>query len=130
MLVITDGLTCTKETIPHRRGDDAASTISPLASGHTERSNFHGGCHDKGSFRGIADGKSVVHEPTINNRLVLQHNLVTIAALKALLIPVALMTTVLHLLEIPYHTKFANCCYQVSLLFPILSDLQDNVNVR
>jgi hypothetical protein len=72
--------------------------------------NFQRGSNHQWSFRGITNSKLVVHETTFNNRLILQHNLVTITAFKALLIPVACMSTVLHLLEVPYHTELAHCC--------------------
>lgn len=68
-----------------------------------------------------------MHEPTFNNRLILQYNLITIAALKALLVLIALMGTVLHLLEVPYHAELANCCHQMALLFPLFSDLYNDV---
>lgn len=34
------------------------------------------------------------------------------------------MCTVLHLLEVPYHTKFADCCNQVAFLFSTFSNLK------
>lgn len=67
-----------------------------------------------------------MHESTFNNRLVLQHNLITIAALKALLILIALVGAILHLLEVPYHAELAYCCHQMTLLFPIFCDLDND----
>jgi hypothetical protein len=61
------------------------------------------------------------------NGLILQQNLVTITAFKALLIPVAVVSTVLHLLEVPYHTELAHRCNQMPLLFTIFSDLKANI---
>jgi hypothetical protein len=68
-----------------------------------------------------------MHETAFYNRLVLQHSLITITALETLLIPVAVMSAVLHTLEVPYHAEFAHCCDEVTLLFTILSDLKDNI---
>nr|GMC83344.1 hypothetical protein EUGRSUZ_I00934 [Ipomoea batatas] len=99
------------------------SKISPPA-GHAEGSNLHRGCHYQWSFRRVAYCKFVMHEPTLDNGLVLQHYLVTIATLEPLLILIAAMCTVLHLLEIPYHAKFANCCNQVAFLFSTFSNLK------
>jgi hypothetical protein len=49
-----------------------------------------------------------MHEATINNGVILQDYLVTVAALQALLMAVALMRPILHLLEVPYHTKLSH----------------------
>lgn len=78
--------------------------LSP-SSRHAERRDFHGGSHDQGSLRGVANSKFVMHEAAVNNGLVLQHNLVTVAALQSLLVTVTLVGTILHLLEVPYHTE-------------------------
>lgn len=86
--------------------------------------DFHWCCHHQWSFGGVADGKFVMHEPTLYDRLILQYDLITVTALEALLIVVTSMCTVLHLLEVPYHTEFAHSCNQVPLLFAIFSDLQ------
>lgn len=69
-----------------------------------------------------------MHEATINNGVILQDYLVTVAALQALLMAVALMGPILHLLEVPYHTKLAHSRNQMALLLPILCDLSNNVN--
>lgn len=89
--------------------------------------DFHRRCHHQWSFWGVADSKFVMHESTLNDRLILQHNLVTVTALEALLIVVTSMGTILHLLKVPYHAEFTHCCNQVPLLFTIFSDLQINI---
>lgn len=96
-------------------------------AGEADRANFHRGSNHQWSFWGVTNGKLVMHEPTLNNRLILQYNLVTVTAFKALLIPVACMSTVFHLLEVPYHTELSHCCNQVTLLFTIFRDLKANI---
>ena len=66
-----------------------------------------------------------MHETTLYNGLVLQHNLVTVTALEALLIVVTSMRAVLDLLEVPYHAEFPYGCDQVALLFTIFGNLQN-----
>jgi hypothetical protein len=101
------------------------STLS--LAGEADGANFQWGCHHQWSFWRVANSKFVVHETTLNNGLILQQNLVTITAFKALLIPVAVVSTVLHLLEVPYHTELAHRCNQMPLLFTIFSDLKANI---
>lgn len=67
-----------------------------------------------------------MHEAALDNRLVLQHNLVTVTALEALLAPVALVGRVFHLVEVPYHTEFSHCGHEVAFLFTALSYLERN----
>ena len=64
-----------------------------------------------------------MHETAINNGVILKDYLVAVTALQALLITIALMGTILYLLEVPYRTKPASCCNQMALLLPILCDL-------
>ena len=66
-----------------------------------------------------------MHETAINNGVILKDYLVAVTALQALLITIALMGTILYLLEVPNHTKFPYCCNQMALLLPILCDLQN-----
>ena len=96
--------------------------MSPPA-GYAERADFQGGGNNQWSFRRISDCKLVVHKTTIDNGVILKDYLVTVAALQTLLIMVAFMRPILHLLEVPYYTKLAYCCNQMTLLLPILSDL-------
>ena len=88
---------------------DCSSTLS--LSREADRANFHWGCHHQWSFWRVTNSIFVVHETTLNNGLILQQNLVTITAFKALLIPVAVVSSVLHLLEVPYHTELAHRCH-------------------
>jgi len=97
---------------------DCLSTLS--LAGEADGANFQWGCHHQWSFWRVANSKFVVHETTLKN-------LVTITAFKALLIPVAVVSTVLHLLEVPYHTELAHRCNQMPLLFTIFSDLKANI---
>lgn len=92
-------------------------------AGKTDRADFHWSRNHQWSFRGVADGERIMHETTLYNGLVLQYNLVTITALKALLIPVTSMGGVLHLPEVPYYTELAHCCNQVPLLFTVFRNL-------
>jgi hypothetical protein len=64
-----------------------------------------------------------MHETAINNGVILKDYLVAVTALQALLITIALMGTILYLLEVPYRAKLASCCNQMALLLPILCDL-------
>lgn len=89
----------------------------------TERANFHWRGNHQRSLRRIGDRKLFVHEATVNNRFILRNNLVTIAALQAFLVSIALMGAVLHLLKIPNDTELANRCNKVALLFPVFSYL-------
>lgn len=100
-----------------------STVLSPARE--TDGANFHGGCHHQWSFWRVADGKLVVHEAAFNYGFVLQHNLVTITAFKALLIPVALVRAVLHLLEVPYHAEFSHRRHKMPFLFTILSNLKE-----
>lgn len=92
-------------------------------AGYAEGADFQGGCNDQRGLRWISDGKFLMHEATINNGVILQDYLVTVAALQTLLIAVALMRAILHLLEVPYHAKLAHSGNQMALLLPILRDL-------
>ena len=65
-----------------------------------------------------------MHEAAVYYRLVFQHNLVAVTALHTLLVLVALVATVLHLLEVPYNAKFSGCYNYVTLLFPFLRYLE------
>lgn len=96
--------------------------LSP--AGYAERTDFHGGCNNQRCLRRVGDGKFLMHEATVNNGIILEDNLVTVAAFQALLIVVALMGTILHLLEVPNHTELAHSCNQMTLLLPILRHLQ------
>lgn len=98
------------------------ASISSFAR-HAEGSDFHGSCHNQRSFRGTADSKLVVHEATLNDGFILEHNLVTVAALKPLLILVTMVCTILHLLKVPYHAELPHRSYQVLLLFTTFSNL-------
>lgn len=89
----------------------------------TERANFHWRGNHQRSLRRIGDRKLFVHEATVNNWFILRNNLVTIAALQAFLVSIALMGAVLHLLKIPNDTELANRCNKVALLFPVFSYL-------
>lgn len=100
--------------------------MSPPA-GYAEGADFHRGCNHQWCLRRVTDCKLVMHETTINNGVILRDYLVAVAALQALLVTVALMGAILHLLEVPYHTKLANCCNQMALLLPILRDLSNFV---
>lgn len=90
---------------------------------NTERTNFQR-CGDyKRSFWRISDSKLVMHEATFYNWLILENNLVAIAAFQAFLVTITLVPTVLHLLEIPYDTEFANTCNKMPFLLSALCDL-------
>lgn len=66
-----------------------------------------------------------MHEATINNGVILEDYLVAVTAFQALLIAVALVGTILHLLEVPDHTELAHSCNQMTLLLPILCHLNN-----
>ena len=104
------------------------TVLLPAGSRNAEGSDLHRGSHHKRSFRRIADRKLLMHETTVHDRLVLQHNLIAVAALQSLLISVTFMGAVLHLLEIPYHTKFSHRYNNVTFLFPILRDLRTPIS--
>lgn len=96
----------------HNTNENVNSSYTKGSSfaGETDRADFHRGCHHQRSFWGVADSILVVHETTLHNGLVLQKDLVAVTTLEALLIPVTFMGTVLHLLEVPYHTELPHCC--------------------
>ena len=74
-------------------------------SRNAEEGGLHQGSRHKRSFQRIADRKFLMHGTTVHDRLVLQHNLIAVAALQSLLISLTFMGAV-HLLEIRYHTEF------------------------
>ncbi|KAJ8447400.1 hypothetical protein Cgig2_019394 [Carnegiea gigantea] len=99
---------CTISKLRVLQGYIKETVLLPARSRDAEGSDLHRGSHHKRSFRRITDCKLLMHETTVHNRLVLQHNLIAVAALQSLLISVAFMRTVLHLLKIPYHTEFSH----------------------
>jgi len=96
--------------------------VSSLAR-YAERANFHWCCYDQWRFGRIADCKSVMHKTALNNGIIPKDYLVAVAALKTLLVTIALMRTILDLLEVPYHTELPHGGYYMPLLLPILRHL-------
>jgi hypothetical protein len=64
-----------------------------------------------------------MHEAAVDDGFLLQDDLVAIAALEALLVAVAVMVAVLHCVEVPDETEFANCRNQMLFLLSILCNL-------
>ncbi|KAJ0548556.1 hypothetical protein HanRHA438_Chr08g0369011 [Helianthus annuus] len=58
-----------------------------------------------------------MHESDFDDGLISGHEFLAVTTFEALLIPVTLMCTVLHLLEIPNHTEFSHSCNQIAFLF-------------
>lgn len=98
--------------------------MSSLA-GYAEGTDFHGGRNNQRGLRRVSDRKFIMHEATINNGIILEDYLVAVATFQALLIAIALMGTILHLLEVPDHTELAHSCNQMTLLLPMLCDLNN-----
>jgi len=119
---------CTISKLTVLQGYIKETVLLPAGSRDAEGSDLHRGSHHKRSFRRITDCKLLMHETTVHDRLVLQHNLIAVAALQSLLISVAFMGTVLHLLKIPYHTEFSHWYNYVAFLFPILCDLKTQIS--
>ncbi len=110
----------------HRSADklshqSQSATSSP--AWEADWTDFHRGRHHQWCFRRITHRKFVMHETTFYDRLILQYNLVAVTTLQTFLIPIALMSTVLHLLEVPYHTELAHCCNNMTFLLAIFSYL-------
>ena len=80
-------------------------------TGNAEGTDFQRGGYDQWSLGRICHSIFVVHEATVDNRIILEDNLVAVATFQALLVAVALVRAILHLLEIPDHTKFAHSCH-------------------
>ena len=97
----------------------------PLSSSarYAKGTDFHRSCYNQWGLRWVSDCIFVMHEATIHNGIILEDYLVAVAALQALLIAVALMWPILHLLEVPDHTKLAHSCHQMALLLPAFCDL-------
>ena len=91
---------------------------------NTEGADFHWCGHNEGSLWRVTGCKVLMHETAVDNRFILEHNLVTVAALEALLITVALMVAVLDLLKVPYDTELAGCRNKMPLLLSILCYLR------
>ncbi|KAL5097865.1 hypothetical protein RYX36_002192 [Vicia faba] len=73
--------------------------------------------NNSGTFHGNGNGG---YTEAFNNGIIPEDYLVAVVALHTLLTAVALMRTILDLLEVPYHTKLPHCSYYVSLLPSIL----------
>lgn len=65
-----------------------------------------------------------MHEAAVHDGFVFGYNLVAVAAFQSFLVLVALMIAVLHLLEIPNDTEFADTCNQMPFLLTIFGDLE------
>jgi hypothetical protein len=61
-----------------------------------------------------------MHEAAVHDGFLFQNDLVTVAALQALLVAVAVMVAVLDLVEVPYETEFADCRNQMLFLLSVL----------
>jgi hypothetical protein len=72
------------------------------------------------SVRGVGRREVLMHEAAVDNGFLLEDDLVTVAALEALLVTVAVVVAVLHLVEVPDETEFAHCCNQVLFLLSVL----------
>jgi hypothetical protein len=90
----------------------------------TEGADFHWCGHNEGSLWRVTGCKVVMHEPTVDDRFILEDNLVAVAALETLLITVALVVAILDLLEVPYDTELAYRRNKMPFLLSILCHLK------
>jgi hypothetical protein len=90
----------------------------------TEGADFHWCGDNERSLWRVTGCKVVMHEPTVDDRLILEDNLVAVAALETLLITVALVVAILDLLEVPYDTELAYRRNKMSFLLSILCHLK------